>query len=96
MEPAAARTLLARRGGARGWRGAVAVRRRDVRMRSITLGSVMKATMRMVCPQRGQSFSVHRSNWGFHTVEQFEGLLGIRHPLVPPPVRDSYVGGKPR
>ncbi len=41
-----------RRGGARERRGSVAIRRRWVRIRSITRGWVMKATMRISCPQR--------------------------------------------
>ncbi len=45
-----------RRGGARERRGSVAMRRRWVRIRSITRGWVMKATMRISCPHRG-----HRS-----------------------------------
>ncbi len=47
-------------------RGSVAVRRRWVRIRSITRGWVMKATMRISCPHRGHrsgsTSKIRRSN----------------------------------
>ena len=50
----ALRRAVRHRGGSRERREGVAGRRRCVRIRSITAGSVMTATMRMASPHRGQ------------------------------------------
>ena len=42
-------------GGARGWRGVAATRRSCSKMRSMNLGAVIKATIRISSPHRGQA-----------------------------------------